>query len=258
MKCHLCSGWIEIQTDPKNSRYVVTSGARQKEETWDPEENETIKFKDEDEAKKLSENAIFKLEHDVEDKRKADESKTLLTRLQDLNDKLWEDQYTHNQRLRKTFREEKKFLAEKKRQADEICERNSLSIPLLEEAQEDIIGAKLTNFADPVLEEAKRRKLEVSASPLFSKTVPSEVKKNQSPLSKLGATLALNTKLKMDPFLRKEDKFKEESKPLKKAIVRIKKTSLKGTDDSSIATVDSSSGNVLSALLNDYGDEESS
>ena len=59
-KCHLCDGWFEIQTDPKvrvsaisapvapltqsssltqNTRYVVVSGARQKDEEWDPEEN---------------------------------------------------------------------------------------------------------------------------------------------------------------------------------------------------------------------------
>ncbi|KAF9007654.1 DUF572-domain-containing protein [Cyathus striatus] len=38
-KCHLCDGWFEIQTDPKSTRYVVVSGARQKDEDWDPEEN---------------------------------------------------------------------------------------------------------------------------------------------------------------------------------------------------------------------------
>ncbi|KAG8910378.1 hypothetical protein FRC00_008293, partial [Tulasnella sp. 408] len=38
-KCHLCDGWFEIQTDPKNTRYVVTSGARKQEQDWDPEEN---------------------------------------------------------------------------------------------------------------------------------------------------------------------------------------------------------------------------
>jgi coiled-coil domain-containing protein 130 len=57
-KCHLCSGWFEIQTDPQvrltllalthsvnftpltqNTRYVVVSGARRKEEDWDPAEN---------------------------------------------------------------------------------------------------------------------------------------------------------------------------------------------------------------------------
>ena len=25
-KCHLCDGWFTIQTDPKNTRYVVTEG----------------------------------------------------------------------------------------------------------------------------------------------------------------------------------------------------------------------------------------
>ena len=38
-KCHLCSNWFDIQTDPQNTRYVVVSGARRKEEDWDPEEN---------------------------------------------------------------------------------------------------------------------------------------------------------------------------------------------------------------------------
>ena len=63
-KCHLCSGRIEIRTDPQvrrtasisisedrrcdllthllvlqNTAYVVTEGARQKNEQWDPAEN---------------------------------------------------------------------------------------------------------------------------------------------------------------------------------------------------------------------------
>ena len=58
-KCHLCDNWFTIETDPKvrlcfsihtystrlltiysqNTRYVVTSGARQKDEDWNPEDN---------------------------------------------------------------------------------------------------------------------------------------------------------------------------------------------------------------------------
>ncbi|GJN93474.1 hypothetical protein Rhopal_006531-T1 [Rhodotorula paludigena] len=41
-KCHLCSGRVEIRTDPQNTRYVVTEGARQKNEEWDPAENGQI------------------------------------------------------------------------------------------------------------------------------------------------------------------------------------------------------------------------
>lgn len=32
MKCHMCSNWIEIHTDPKSSEYVVVEGARRKME----------------------------------------------------------------------------------------------------------------------------------------------------------------------------------------------------------------------------------
>lgn len=37
-KCHLCGEWFYIQTDPKNTQYVVTSGARKQEQDWDPVE----------------------------------------------------------------------------------------------------------------------------------------------------------------------------------------------------------------------------
>lgn len=36
-KCHLCSHWFEIRTDPQNAAYVVYEGARKQESSWDPE-----------------------------------------------------------------------------------------------------------------------------------------------------------------------------------------------------------------------------
>lgn len=39
MKCHLCVNYIEMQTDPASCEYVIVSGARRKEERWDPEDN---------------------------------------------------------------------------------------------------------------------------------------------------------------------------------------------------------------------------
>ncbi|KAG9287448.1 hypothetical protein G9A89_023820 [Geosiphon pyriformis] len=82
MKCHLCDNWIEIHTDPKNAQYIVVGGARQKVETWDPEDTETIKLKDDDEQRKLAEDSLYKLEHTVKDEKKATENATVLTRLQ--------------------------------------------------------------------------------------------------------------------------------------------------------------------------------
>lgn len=34
MKCHLCSNWMEIHTDPKNADYVCISGVRRKVEEY--------------------------------------------------------------------------------------------------------------------------------------------------------------------------------------------------------------------------------
>ncbi|CAG8454141.1 14346_t:CDS:10 [Rhizophagus irregularis] len=173
MKCHLCDNWIEIHTDPKNAEYLVVSGARKKVETWEPEDSEVIKLKDDDEAKKMVDNALYKLEYSVKDELRSRETLPILTQLQRLNDKQWADPYTHSQRMRKKFREEKKELEAKKRADEEICDRNALSIPLLPESQEDIVKARTTEFSDK--------------------------------FAKLSAIVAVNTKLKIDPFLKDND-----------------------------------------------------
>lgn len=38
-KCHLCSHWFEVRTDPKNAQYVVHEGARRQVQDWNPEEH---------------------------------------------------------------------------------------------------------------------------------------------------------------------------------------------------------------------------
>jgi len=35
MKCHLCSAWFEIKTDPENTRYVIVEGAKKQTDEWD-------------------------------------------------------------------------------------------------------------------------------------------------------------------------------------------------------------------------------
>ncbi|CAG8551066.1 12284_t:CDS:2 [Ambispora leptoticha] len=217
MKCHLCDNWIEIQTDPKNAQYVVVNGARQKVETWEPEDTETIRLKDEEEKRRLAEDALFKLEHTVKDERKAAESATVLERLQMLSDKQWADPYSHSQKMRKKFREEKKTHHLQKLKDDEILARNGLSIPLLPESPEDDFMAKTTDFSDKILEQAKKRKLEVSASSIFKRHSSSKLKKvsssstsrhqqldkiNNDKVAQLSAIVKINTKLKTDPFLK--------------------------------------------------------
>jgi len=45
MKHSVCDGWIEIQTDPKNTTYKVTEGGRKKVEDYDTKDQGVIQIK---------------------------------------------------------------------------------------------------------------------------------------------------------------------------------------------------------------------
>ncbi|KAH7971501.1 hypothetical protein HPB49_025147 [Dermacentor silvarum] len=103
MKCHLCDNHFEIKTDPQNMDYEIISGARRQERRWDPSENEQVAPDDKEIGKKMATDAMFKLEHDVDDKAKVKVATPALARLEHLQDR-WRDDYTANQLLRKSFR----------------------------------------------------------------------------------------------------------------------------------------------------------
>ncbi|KAF8638704.1 hypothetical protein AX17_001999 [Amanita inopinata Kibby_2008] len=113
-KCHLCDGWFEIQTDPKNTQYVVTSGARRKEEDWNPEENGGFASYDTD-AQAKSSDPLATLEKSTEAQNHLTKVQMpRLGELQHVSEHYNADPYTHSLRARKRFREEKKI--EKKEQ----------------------------------------------------------------------------------------------------------------------------------------------
>jgi coiled-coil domain-containing protein 130 len=108
MKCHLCGNWMEIQTDPKNSDYIVVSGAQKKNETWisGPEDG-TIELLNEEESQKLATDPFYKLEYSNLDKKKAEDTIPIIQELVKLKDNL-KDDYSLSSLLRKNFREKKK------------------------------------------------------------------------------------------------------------------------------------------------------
>ena len=59
---------------------------------------------DDAEAEQLASNPFYKLEHDLQDKKKAEEALPVITQLQMLSDKTWSDPFSNSQRLRKRFR----------------------------------------------------------------------------------------------------------------------------------------------------------
>ncbi|KAI0329248.1 DUF572-domain-containing protein [Cubamyces sp. BRFM 1775] len=107
-KCHLCDGWFEIQTDPKNTRYVVVSGARQKDEEWDPAENGGFAVHETD-PNQGPVDPLAALEKSTDAQNHMNNVQIpRIEALQNLSDHYSSDPYAHSLRVRKRFREQKK------------------------------------------------------------------------------------------------------------------------------------------------------
>lgn len=199
MKCHLCDNYIEIQTDPKNSAYVVVSGARKKMEEWKAEDTEVIQLQDKEVKEKLENDPMYRLEHGIKDKKVIDASAPKLTQLQTLNDSQWSDPYTKSQQLRKQFRQEKKRTKTELDASEKIRDNYSLGIPLLPETSSDLVGAKSISYAKSHLLEKKR--LETAVAPLFPAAKKKKGNSSSDHLSQdLSHVAKIRTRLKTDPF----------------------------------------------------------
>ncbi|KAH7912031.1 DUF572-domain-containing protein [Hygrophoropsis aurantiaca] len=137
-KCHLCDGWFEIETDPKNTRYVVVSGARQKDEDWNPEENGGFAIHDTD-PKAGPSDPLAALEKSTDAQNHV--KKVQIPRLEELqtaSEHYNADPYSHSARVRKRFRTEKKIATQ--RQATEDLIKGKYALPetliLLEDDEE--------------------------------------------------------------------------------------------------------------------------
>ncbi|EPQ54306.1 DUF572-domain-containing protein [Gloeophyllum trabeum ATCC 11539] len=143
-KCHLCGGWFEIQTDPKSTRYVVTEGARQKQEDWDPEENGGFAVHDTDKAATPTD-PLAALE-------KTTSAQTHMTQvqmprieeLQSFSEQRSADPYTLSVKVRKRFREQKKVDRALQRADEELKGRYGLpeSMSLVRDDEESRKAAK--------------------------------------------------------------------------------------------------------------------
>ncbi|KAI5829940.1 DUF572-domain-containing protein [Schizophyllum commune Tattone D] len=202
-KCHLCDGWFTIQTDPKNTRYVVTEGARQKDEEWDPEENGGYAIHD-TEGKAGPSDPLAALEKTTDAQNYSTKvQQPRLEELEEASERLNADPYALSRKVRKHFREEKK-VEQKKRAADEeIKDRYGLPVELdLARAREDESSAKEAKEAwlrgkreleEREAEAVKRRKLGQGTTSISISAPPLSSKKKGLGLDQLRSTILRNT-----------------------------------------------------------------
>ncbi|KAL6736145.1 hypothetical protein Aduo_006531 [Ancylostoma duodenale] len=136
MKCHLCDNYYVIRTDPKNFDYELVEGCTRQEKRFEPSEIDQVDTSDSDFSHKLAADAMFKTEHQEEDKSKATNEESRMEKIEWVQERLRDD-FAANQALRAQFRKEKKELTEKRARDDDLRARCSLSIPLVPEDPHD-------------------------------------------------------------------------------------------------------------------------
>lgn len=153
MKHTVCGGWIEIQTDPKNTAYVVTEGARKRDTgedklgTLDLQPGEIrIKLLGERGTGEATDDPFARLEWKVEDKRQAETVSGRLLELQKRQDRDWDDPYEKSRRLRATFRKQRKLLENAEANREALKDKMSLGIELVDESEEDRLRASMVDF----------------------------------------------------------------------------------------------------------------
>ena len=210
MKHVACGGWIEIRTDPKNTAYVVTEGAKKRDTGEDKVQEGEIRIKTDEERERLANDAFAALEGKVEDKRQATTDKSRIEELQRAKEKDWSDPGEANRRLRKAFRVERKVRQKNEGLTEELKDRMSLGMDLLEETEEDRRRAGFVDFGEfdgeRAIVKAKSRPLFVDSStskkPLAKRMKTTKAAANaEERREKLRKELGNNTRAVLDPFL---------------------------------------------------------
>ncbi|KAI0230604.1 coiled-coil domain containing 130 [Lamellibrachia satsuma] len=154
----------------KNHDYVIIEGARRKEQRWDPKENEQIVPEDKNTQKKMATDAMYMLEHGVDDKAKIKAALPGIAQIEQLQT-AWKDDYSLNKQLRNTFRAEKKALNDTEARDKALLQKSSLDINLVEEDEEDKRIAHLLNKYKTVSsfdERLKEKREEIANRPMFT------------------------------------------------------------------------------------------
>ncbi|KAK5103237.1 Protein saf4 [Lithohypha guttulata] len=204
IKHTVCGGWIEIQTDPKNTEYVVAKGGRRR----DVGENKLLEGEILIGKTKVDEKegAFGQLEERVKDKAVENSLQARVKELQKRQQRDWEDPYDANKRLRREFR-----VGRRERQADQktgeaLQEKFGLGLDLSAPTAEDGQKARLIDFvSEKDTDNTSRSIFEAKPkSPAFMKQ--KDAKPRAAAIdgrkSVLYTSLKSNTRARGDPFLK--------------------------------------------------------
>ncbi|KAK4187183.1 hypothetical protein QBC35DRAFT_499239 [Podospora australis] len=217
-----CGGEIEIRTDPKNTDYVVVSGARRRDtpagDSDDLISSGGVIILTDREKAESREASFGKLEKTIADREQLLTAKVRIDELQETSERQWDDPYSQNRRLRAAFRVGRREREAASIRTESLQEKMGLGIELLPESQDDTRRAALIEFGggvDEDTEEGDKIAEKALAKPLFGSStelVTAEHKKPQKKMLKtemaaskikksLVSEIVSNTRAARDPFL---------------------------------------------------------
>ncbi|KAG9234500.1 CWC16 protein [Amylocarpus encephaloides] len=212
MKHIACGGWIEIRTDPKNTAYVVTEGARKRDLGEDKVMEGDVKIMTQEERETMRDNAMAALEGKVEDKKILEYSKRRLEELEEISERQWEDPFERNRKLRQSFRVGRNQRERDAKITASLQDKLCLGLELLPEHADDARRARLIEFGDFDFEASVAKAI---SKPLFKGKATAKVSKSSKPgkrrlkseqeskqkRANITAEITNNTRAAMDPFL---------------------------------------------------------
>ncbi|KAM3718221.1 Coiled-coil domain-containing protein [Dirofilaria immitis] len=136
MKCHLCSNYFVIRTDPEHFDYELVEGCRRQEKRYDPSTIDQLGAVDRGFNRQLEGDRMFQVEHVEKDKEKAASSADKIGKLEWIQERMRDD-FAANQALRRSFKLEKGNLREGRIRDEDLLKRMSLNIKLVPESIED-------------------------------------------------------------------------------------------------------------------------
>ena len=143
MKCATCDNILIIKTNPAESTYDFSEGIRRMEQDYEPDYiNDSVeKVNSIVDKQLLASDPIYKLQHDREDKVKADTARERINNILTIKE-TFEDDYSHNSDLRKILRTKKKKDLALLKEGQAI----GINIPLIDTLEMDEVYSSLEPY----------------------------------------------------------------------------------------------------------------
>ncbi|PWY99673.1 DUF572-domain-containing protein [Testicularia cyperi] len=223
-KCHICSSWFEIRTDPQHARYIVHEGAREQNREWDPEQNGGHPIYDTESSgdqaapglagsssaapAPAQSDPFATLEKHQTERAKAKQRAQRVDELHSLSERRNTDPYTLNSKLRSHFRTEKRKRTDQLEKDLDLKRRigwhPNAPLASLSPASESRASAKWSQLQlqrDRSRLQSKSESGSASGAYAASSLATHSASKQRKPADSLRDRVLANSKAKSDPFL---------------------------------------------------------